>query len=68
MSNNILTPADLKKFRRDRGLTQAQAAALVGAGSYRTWQDWERGQRKIPGWLPKMIDFLIAAEARENDP
>ena len=68
MSDNILTPADLKKFRRDRGLTQAQAAALVGVGSFRTWQDWERGERKIPKWLRKMIDFLIAAEARENDP
>ena len=66
-NNNSLTPANLKKFRKDRSLTQAQAADLVGAGSYRTWQDWERGQRPIPAWLPKMINFLAVVATEEKD-
>ncbi len=53
-----MTTTELKNWRIERQLTQAEAARLVGAGSYRTWQDWERGQRPIPDWLPKMIKLL----------
>jgi len=53
-----MIPTELKKWRTSRHLTQTQAAELVGAGSYRTWQDWERGQRTMPGWLPKMLKLL----------
>jgi DNA-binding transcriptional regulator YiaG len=53
-----MTPAELKAWRTSRHITQAQAAELVGAGSYRTWQDWERGQRPMPKWLLKMLKLL----------
>jgi len=53
-----MTPTELKKWRTSRHLTQAQAAELVGAGSYRTWQDWERGENPIPVWMPKMLKLL----------
>ncbi len=45
-----MTPTH-KKIQAARlkvGLTQAQAADLVGAGSYRSWQDWERGINLMP--------------------
>ena len=36
------TPAQIRAAREAAGLTQSQAAELVHAGSYRTWQNWER--------------------------
>ena len=56
-----MAPAEIKVWRAELQLTQTQAAELVGAGSYRTWQDWERGERRIPEWLPKMIKLLNQA-------
>lgn len=38
------SPVQIKDARKTAGLTQAQAAAVVHAGGYRTWQDWERGE------------------------
>lgn len=35
------TPAEIRAAREAAGLTQAQAAELVHAASYRTWQNWE---------------------------
>lgn len=43
----IVTPEALRTARLRAGHTQAEAAALVRAGSYRTWQDWESGRRPI---------------------
>lgn len=44
------TPAAILAARSAAGHTQGEAAAAVGAASYRTWQDWERGQRAMsPG-------------------
>jgi DNA-binding transcriptional regulator YiaG len=40
-------PAEIKAARESAGDTQAQAAARVWAGSYRTWQDWETGRRPV---------------------
>jgi len=42
------TPETIRAMRQRAGHTQAQAAALVHAGSYRTWQDWESGRRRMP--------------------
>ncbi len=43
-----MTPSKIKAARLKAGLTQAQAAELVGAPSYRTWQNWERGINAMP--------------------
>ena len=53
-----MTPTDLKQWRIARHLTQAQASELVGAGSYRTWQNYELKARPVPGWLVKTIKLL----------
>lgn len=42
------TPAEIRAARLAAGLTQAEAAKLVHAASYRTWQEWESGRRKMP--------------------
>jgi len=39
-------PSAIKKAREDAGLTQRQAAYLIGY-SERTWQEWESGRQKM---------------------
>lgn len=48
----------IRKRRLALGLTQTQAAALIGGG-LRTWQDWEYGRRNMPP--AKLELFLIKA-------
>lgn len=38
----------IRAARVAAGLTQSEAAAVVHRPSYRTWQDWERGQARMP--------------------
>lgn len=40
-------PQALTQARQRAGLTQTQAAKLLGAG-LRTWQQWEAGDRRVP--------------------
>lgn len=42
------TPNQIRAARAESGLTQTEAAELVHAASYRTWQEWESGRRKMP--------------------
>lgn len=41
------SPADIREARHRAGLTQSQAAALVGVTD-RAWRYWERGSRTMP--------------------
>ena len=57
----------LKSFRKDRGLSPTQAAALVPV-SRSTWFRWESGIRKIDDpLLPTMIK-LTGIPAKELRP
>lgn len=40
------TPAEIREAREAAGLTQEGAAAIIFC-SYRTWQDWEAGSRRM---------------------
>lgn len=40
------TPEQIRNLRKAASLTQAQAGALLHT-SWRTWQDWERGERSM---------------------
>jgi DNA-binding transcriptional regulator YiaG len=42
-----ISPQKIKKARHKLGLTQPEAASVIGAAK-RTWQDWESGQRNMP--------------------
>jgi transcriptional regulator with XRE-family HTH domain len=41
------TPAEILSARKSAGLTQAQAAAMVGLGSHVRWSEYERGVERI---------------------
>jgi DNA-binding transcriptional regulator YiaG len=43
------TPAQIRAARQAAGLTQTEAAALIHS-TYRAWQEWEGGRRRMhPG-------------------
>ena len=53
---------EIKEARVAAGLTQAQAGALVGAPSRRTWQDWEAGRRNMPASKWELFKIKIKGE------
>lgn len=54
-----MTPGEtLRALRTHAGHTQAQAAEIIGAGSYRTIQDWEGGQRAVPAYALTLYALL----------
>ncbi len=52
------TPDDIRSARKGAGLTQTNAATLVGA-ALRTWQEWEAGDSRMHPGLWEL--FLIKA-------
>jgi DNA-binding transcriptional regulator YiaG len=53
--------------RRRAGLTQSQAAMMIGA-ALRTWQDWESGARNMPGAKWALFSLLLAASPPQSQP
>lgn len=43
-----MTPEDMRKWRRDLGFTQQQAAVAIGVVERATISRWERGEKFIP--------------------
>lgn len=41
---------ELKRWRDDHGMTQAQLAAALSLSVW-TVAQWEQGRRKVPNWL-----------------
>jgi len=60
----IVKPAQIKESRKDAGLTQTQAAALIYK-SCRAWQQWEAGDRKMDRALWEL--FLIKSGAKNDN-
>ena len=50
MGTDHPSPDAIKSARVAAGLTQEEAGAEVKSAR-RTWQDWERGRRKMPAGL-----------------
>ena len=42
------SPATIRAARKAAGMTQEQAANVIGA-TRRAWQEWEAGRRNMPG-------------------
>ena len=42
-----MTPSELKELRESADLTMADASRLFKV-PYRTWQNWENGERRVP--------------------
>ncbi|GFO67909.1 hypothetical protein GMLC_14880 [Geomonas limicola] len=53
-----MTPEQLKASRRQLGLNQAEMAQQLRT-PYRTYQDWERGTRRIPGVCEVAVELLV---------
>jgi transcriptional regulator with XRE-family HTH domain len=51
-----MTPAALLAWRKRLGLSQAEAARILGCG-HRTYQRWEAG----PAFVPRCIELACAA-------
>ena len=47
-----------REIRLTAGHTQTKAAATIGAGSYRTVQDWESGQSRTPPYALMLYALL----------
>lgn len=54
------TPEEIRARRLAAGLTQTQAAHIIYAPSYKTWQPYENGRAKIP--LAAWVLFLIETD------
>lgn len=57
------TPMQIRLSRKKLHLTQKQAAEIVFAGSYRTWQEWEAGRRKMPAGIWRLWKMHIGEMA-----
>lgn len=53
-----MTPDELRRFRKDLGLSQSQFAKMVGASSDRTVRRWEDGERDIPAYIEIIADLI----------
>ncbi len=57
-----MDPKRLKKIREDLGLTQKEMSSLLDT-PFRTYQDWELGNRRIPGICEVAIDCLLRCKS-----
>lgn len=62
-----MTPKQLRKVRRDLGLSTAQFAAFVGVAKGRTVRRWEAGDNDIPGAVVKLLEAVDLLRAVESD-
>ena len=53
------SPLLLLDLRTRAGLTQADAAELLGVGD-KTWRDWEAGRRRMPAGMMELLCILMA--------
>ncbi len=60
----MYTPEQIKAVRLKAGLTQAQAAELIGY-SKRAWQDWEQGRKPMRD--AAMDLFLLKLAVRDAE-
>lgn len=61
-----ITPDEIRAARKKAGLTQKQAANIVMSPNYITWQQWERGLRKMPSGL-FMLFLLMTCQLSLSD-
>ena len=52
-----MTPEELIAARKALGLKGTELAELMGVG-YRTLQQWQAGDRRIPGNIERLLAFM----------
>jgi len=50
------TAEELEEKREEAGVSMAKAARLSET-PYRTWQNWENGSRRVPGWVFSWLEM-----------
>lgn len=58
------TPQEVREARERAGMTQEAAAGIIYC-SYRTWQDWEAGARRMHPAFWRLWRMLVSAGVRE---
>lgn len=53
-----MTPEQLKTSRRELGLNKREMAKALRT-PYRSYVDWERGDRRIPGVCEVAVELLV---------
>ncbi len=61
-----MTPAELRAFREELGITQADAAKLLGVATH-TYKRWEMGIRSIPGPAVILTGIRLEQHRRKSD-
>lgn len=60
-SKTEMTPAELAASRKKLGLNQTEISKSIKT-PYRTYQDWEAGQRRIPGVCEVAVELLLVKD------
>lgn len=64
-----MTAADLRRWREKVGMTQREAGEWYGCppkSAERTWRRWERGERRVPPSLIRMVQTRLVRRARKG--
>lgn len=59
------TPEQIKNTRTELSLTQRQAAELVHS-ALRTWQQWEKGDRKMHQAFWELFQIKVKKQHKNN--
>jgi len=59
----MITPSTIRQARTNAGLTQREAAELLGVKE-RRWQSWEQGERNMPRQLWELWCLKVRAWER----
>jgi len=62
----VYIPEQIKAVRKKAGLTQAQAAELIGY-SKRAWQDWEQGRKPMRDAAMDLFLLKLALRDAEQE-
>ena len=57
---------ELKKLRENTGMNRREFAEYFGI-PYRTVQDWELGNRKMPDYLLRLLAYKVEMEKLEKE-
>lgn len=66
MKQEILTPTSIRRFRKERGLSQQELATILNVGMI-TVSRWERGKTKPDGTVAAILTTLISDFADHDD-
>lgn len=58
-----MEPSELTELREKVGLTMADCARLFQC-PYRTWQNWENGERRVPPMAGVVLELYIKSEEK----